>query len=264
MRPIVTLMTDFGTADSYVAEMKGVLLATVPDAPIVDVTHEIPPQDVAAARVLLDRYWRRFPVGTVHVVVVDPGVGTGRAALAVESERRVLLGPDNGVLSAALRVPGARTYALHVPSGASPTFHGRDVFAPAAAALAAGAPIAQLGRPHGSPVIEPAAEPRTDPDGWLVGEVVAIDRFGNVITSIEPREPLGVAEHRGVRIAVRRTYADVDQGAALGLVGSSGRLEIAIRNGNAAHALGARRGDVVRYSDRALPAEQRVTANRLP
>jgi S-adenosyl-L-methionine hydrolase (adenosine-forming) len=247
MRPIVTLMTDFGMADSYVAEMKGVLLANVPDATIVDVTHEVPPQDIAAAGVLLERYWRRFPVGTVHVVVVDPGVGTSRAALAVESERRVLLGPDNGVLSAALRVPGARAYALHVPRGASPTFHGRDVFAPAAAALSVGAPIAQLGTLVESPVVAPAPEPRADAEGWLVGEVVAIDRFGNLLTNLALPEPRGTAECSGVTLAVMRTYGEAEPGALLALLGSGGRLEIAVRNGSAAHTLDARRGDAVRY-----------------
>jgi len=119
MRPIITLLTDFGTADGYVGEMKGVLLARVPDATIVDVTHEIPPQDVDAARLTLARVWRRFPAGTVHVVVVDPGVGTDRAALAIGSDERLLVGPDNGVLSPALLIAGAQVVALEVPATAS-------------------------------------------------------------------------------------------------------------------------------------------------
>src|ERR687883_1519433 len=138
MPAIVTLLTDFGTADGYVAEMKGVLLARAPEAQLVDVTHDIPPQDVEAGRLAVARYWRRFPPGTVHLAVVDPGVGSARAALAVSSDGRFLVGPDNGLLSPALLFAGARAVSLPIPQSASPTFHGRDVFAPAAAMLAAG------------------------------------------------------------------------------------------------------------------------------
>src|SRR5437868_2183623 len=129
MRPIITLLTDFGTADGYVGEMKAVLLTRMPDATLVDITHDIPPQDVEAARLTLARVWRRFPPGTVHVVVVDPGVGTERAALAIASDGRFLVGPDNGALSPALLIVGASAVALEIPSSASPSFHGRDVFA---------------------------------------------------------------------------------------------------------------------------------------
>src|SRR5919199_4144895 len=138
MRPVVTLLTDFGTADGYVAEMKGVILTRAPEAAVVDVTPDIPPQDVECGRLAVARYWRRFPEGTVHLAVVDPGVGSARAALAVASDGRWLVGPDNGVLSPALLVAGARAVALPVAPRAAPTFPGRDVFAPAAAALAAG------------------------------------------------------------------------------------------------------------------------------
>src|SRR5688572_26275534 len=135
MRPIVTLLTDFGTADGYVAEMKGVLLTASADIAIIDVAHDVAPQDTEGARLALARYWRRYPRGTVHLVVVDPEVGTGRAAIVVESEGRFLVGPDSGVLSPALLAPEARTTRLSIPRTASPTFHGRDVFAPAAARL---------------------------------------------------------------------------------------------------------------------------------
>src|SRR5919112_2044056 len=145
MRPIVTLLTDFGTADGYVAEMKGVILASVPDATLVDVTHDVPAQDVEAGRLAVARYWRRFPPGTVHLAVVDPGVGSARAALAVASDGRFLVGPDNGLLSPALLRAGARVVELAVPPTASHTFHGRDVFAPAAAALATGTAVDALG-----------------------------------------------------------------------------------------------------------------------
>src|SRR3954468_259184 len=134
MARIITLLTDFGTADGYVGEMKGVLLSAVPDAIIVDITHALAPQDIDAARLTLARVWRLFPRGSIHVVVVDPEVGSSRTALAVESDGRLLVGPDNGVLSPALISPGARVVSLPIPIDASPTFHGRDVFAPAAAA----------------------------------------------------------------------------------------------------------------------------------
>src|SRR5215218_419057 len=114
MRPLITLLTDFGTIDGYVGEMKGALLSRAPDAEIIDITHDIPPQDVERARLTLARVWRRFPAGTIHIVIVDPGVGSARAALAVASDDRFLVGPDNGVLSPALLVRGARVVALDV------------------------------------------------------------------------------------------------------------------------------------------------------
>ena len=159
MRPIITLLTDFGTVDGYVGEMKGVLLSSVPNAEIVDITHDIPPQDVERARLVVARVWRRFPVGTIHIVVVDPGVGSARAALAVASEGRYLLGPDNGTLSPALLVSSARAVELPIAANASLTFHGRDVFAPAAAALARGEPFEGLGADARSPTIRRTPEP---------------------------------------------------------------------------------------------------------
>ena len=146
VRALITLFTDFGTADGYVAEMKGVLYELAPNVDVVDLSHDVPPQGVEHARLAVARYWRRFPANTVHLVVVDPGVGSERAALAVASDGRYLVGPDNGVLSPALLFGDARALRLAVPAHAAPTFHGRDVFAPAAAALAAGA-----ARPRGVP-----------------------------------------------------------------------------------------------------------------
>ena len=164
--PVVTLLTDFGTADGYVAEMKGVIMSRAPEAVVVDVTHDIPPQDVEGGRLAVARYWRRFPPGTIHVAVVDPGVGTQRGALAVESEERFLVGPDNGVLSPALLVAGARAVTLPIPTGAAPTFHGRDVFAPAAADLALGTPLDALGSPTLDLVIRRTPEPRRRSSRW--------------------------------------------------------------------------------------------------
>ena len=241
MRPIITLLTDFGTVDGYVAEMKGVILSRAPEAALVDATHDIPPQDVECARLTLARYWRRFPAGTVHVAVVDPGVGSARAAIAVENDGRWLVGPDNGVLSPALLLPGARVVSLPIPPGASHTFHGRDVFAPAAALLAMGTPIDQLGAPHAEPVVRRTAEARRAPDGSIVGEVIAVDRFGNALTNlVAPRGGTVVAGGR--ELPIRRAYAEGAPGAPLAVIGSNGLVEIAVRDGSAARELGLARG----------------------
>jgi S-adenosylmethionine hydrolase len=239
--PAITLLTDFGTADGYVAELKGVLVSRAPQVPLIDLSHDVPPQDVAAARLAVARYWRRFPVGTVHLVVVDPGVGTGRAAMAVESDGRFLVGPDNGVLSPALFTLDARVVALPVDAQASATFHGRDVFAPVAAELALGAPLESLGDPYASAVRLRTPQPQRQADGSLHGEVLTIDRFGNAITNLAVREG-GVIEVAGRRAPMVRTYGDAETGALVALVGSNGFVELAIREGNAAIALGLTRG----------------------
>lgn len=243
-RALVTLLSDFGTADGYVAEMKGMLLTEAREATIVDVSHDVAPQDVDGARLALARYWKRFPEGAIHVVVVDPGVGTERRAIAVESQRRFLVGPDNGVLSPALLAPGARVVRLAVPHTASATFHGRDVFVPAAVHLALAQAFDALGPAVSDPVIRRTPEPRRGAEGGIEGQVVTIDRFGNLITNL-----IGVRGGTvivGTRVApVRRTYGDVNPGELVALVGSSGLLEVAVRDGSAAAALGARRGDPV-------------------
>lgn len=241
MRPIITLLTDFGTADGYVAELKGVLLSAAPDVTIVDLSHEIPRQDVESARLAVARYWRRFPSGTVHVVVVDPGVGSDRTALAVSSEDRFLVGPDNGVLSPALLASGSRAVSLPTPPTASATFHGRDVFAPAAAHLASGTAIDALGGPCLDPVIRRTPEARRASDGSVIGEIIAIDRFGNAISNlIAPRG--GQIEIRGRTMPIVRTYADGPVGDIIALVGSTGFVEIAQRDGSAARVLEITRG----------------------
>lgn len=240
---IVTLLTDFGTADGYVGEMKGVL-CTLGAVDQVDIAHDLTAHDVDGARLALARYWRRFPVGTVHLVVVDPGVGGQRAALAVESEGRYLVGPDNGVLSPALLHPGARSVALPVPSTASPTFHGRDVFAPAAARLAVGTALDALGSPYLSPVVRRTPEAVRRADGAVSGIVITIDRFGNAVTNLLARRG-GIIELAGVRLPLRRTYGDAEPGVPLALIGSSGLVEIAVRDGSAAAHLGLQRGSEV-------------------
>ena len=244
MRPIITLTTDFGTADGYVGEVKGVLLSHSPDAELVDITHEIPPQDVERGRLTVARVWRRFPPGTVHLVVVDPGVGSGRAALAVQSEGRFLVGPDNGVLSPALLIAGARAIELPLPPRSSATFHGRDVFAPAAAALARGESVDALGRPAASPVLRRTPEPTRRSDGAIEGEIIVLDRFGNAVTNLIGLR--GGTIELGTRcITVRHTYSEVAPGEPVAVTGSTGFIEIAVRDGDAASALGISRGDKV-------------------
>lgn len=239
---LITLLTDFGTADGYVAEMKGVLLSLTPGASLVDISHDIPPQDVEHARLTVARYWRRFPVGTVHVVVVDPGVGTSRAAIAVYSDGRYLLGPDNGVLSPAMFALDAQVVELPISSTASPTFHGRDVFAPAAARLANGESLDVLGEALHEPMRLRTPQPRRQADGSLDGEVLTIDRFGNAMTNLVARHATHVAL-AGRHVRVVRTYGDAAPGELVALVGSSGFIEIAVRDGSAANDFQVRRGE---------------------
>ena len=252
MASLITLLTDFGTADGYVAEMKGVLLTLAPGATIVDVTHDVAPQDVECGRLALARYWRRFPAGTVHVAVVDPGVGSERAALAVASDGRFLVGPDNGLLSPALLFRGARAVSLPASPAAAPTFHGRDVFAPAAAALAGGATLESLGAPLDSPIVRRTSEPRRLADGGIEGEVITIDRFGNAVTNCLGLRG-GSIEVAGTSLPLRRTYADTPSGSPTALVGSSGLIEIAVRDGSAARELGLARGARVVFRPGSAP-----------
>lgn len=246
----ITLLTDFGTADGYVGELKGVLFAAAPAAQVVDITHDVTAHDIELGRLAVARYWRRFPEGTVHIAVVDPGVGSERAALAVASDGRFLVGPDNGVLSPALLLPGARAIRLPVPRGASPTFHGRDVFAPAAANLSNGVPFDSLGEPAHDPVIHRTPEPHRTPSGDIAGQVIAIDRFGNAITNL-------LGGLRGGDLVVgsrvlpqKRTYSELRDGEAGAVVGSAGLIEIVVREGRASDALGLKRGDEVLLRDR--------------
>ena len=244
MPPLITLLTDFGTADGYVGEMKGVLASLAPGATIVDVAHDVAPHDVEGARLALARYWRRFPQGTVHLVVVDPGVGSARGALAASSQDRFLVGPDNGVLSPALLHASARCVTLSVPTSAAPTFHGRDVFAPAAAQLALGAALETLGADVSEPVIRRTPEATRRDDGAVQGEVITVDRFGNAVTNLLAMRG-GQVQVNGLSLTLRRTYADVAPGEPMALVGSSGLVEIAVRDGSAAARLELRRGSSV-------------------
>lgn len=261
---IITLLTDFGLRDAYVGAMKGVILGVCPGARIFDISHEIPPQNVAWAAALLPSYAPFFPAGTTHVAIVDPGVGSGRRAIALETPALRIVAPDNGLITPIWRDALARhgRDALALVSLDNPrfwrdtpsaTFHGRDIFAPAAAHLAAGVPVAELGSAVDEPVLLPSSNPRRKKDGTIIGRVAMVDHFGNCITNVSaghlatlgPHASLVVKAGGATLSGVRRTYADVVEGEPLALVGSSGALELAVRNGSAAERLGLRAGDEV-------------------
>jgi len=272
---LVTLTTDFGAADGYVGMMKGVMLGIVPDVCLVDISHQLPAQDVRRAAYVIYSAYAFFPPHAVHMVVVDPGVGSARKPIALRTPAGAFVGPDNGVFSYVMaREPVEALVELADPRYRLPqvshTFHGRDLFSPAAAHLAAGVPITDLGPSLHAPVT--LSLPRLDVAGdEITGEVLHVDRFGNVVTSIgqlvwDARdlwlEPAFGEAEAGERVrfeaaeavvvvagreipGVRCTYADVEAGSVLALVGSSGYLELAVRQGSAARRLELNPGDPV-------------------
>jgi S-adenosyl-L-methionine hydrolase (adenosine-forming) len=254
---IVTLTTDFGLRDAYVAEMKGVILGIAEAArqplSLIDVTHDVERHDITEGALALEAAAPCFPAGTVHLAVVDPGVGTARRGLALQAGRQVFIGPDNGLFTPFLENGDWRAWELIEADFRLPvvsrTFHGRDVFAPAAAHVATGVEPARLGPPVGDPVRLAWPEVRAVA-GAVAGAVVHADRFGNLITSIHARTLAPVTRDLVVRVGGREvplvgTYGDLLVGRPGALIGSSGRLEIAVREGSAATLLRARRGTSV-------------------
>ena len=255
----ITLLTDFGHQDPYVGIMKGVIATRCPEATVIDLCHEVEPQNVAQASYLLETSYRYFPAGTIHVAVVDPGVGSDRRAIGVRVCEHVFVAPDNGLLWAIVMDTRPdwivnvtnRSYFL---DDVSSTFHGRDVFAPVGAALACGADASQLGQRIGSIQELEAAQPSVQPGGTANGTVVHVDRFGNLITNFteswlaerhgDPRTTQVCVGQRLLR-GVSQTYADVEPGQALALIGSTGRLEISVNGGSAAQELSAGLGTTV-------------------
>jgi len=269
MTSIITLTTDFGLSDAYTAEMKGVILGINPDVTFVDICHTIKPQNVTQAAFVLSTAYRYFPERTIHVVVVDPGVGSERRAVLLRTPSADFVAPDNGVLSyivqevaeksvtggAVKLKPGTTAISLTNPSlwrrQVSSTFHGRDVFAPVAAHLSLGTDPSDFGEAINTLVTMPLLYPHKTPSG-LTGHIVHIDNFGNLITNISAQDVSEIKDGFVVQVGGKRiqrlshTYSDGT--GLLALVGSHGYLEIALKNGNAAGFLGVGTGDQVRIS----------------
>jgi hypothetical protein len=261
MPAVVVLISDFGLRDGYAGILRGVILGIDPAIEVVDLSHEVQPFAVLSAAYILHAAWDYFPQGSVFCAVVDPGVGSSRGACLAQCQGRVLIGPDNGLVSLLARLRGGlETYALDpaalpalasataLPALASATFHGRDLFAPAAALAASSGPQRVRG-----PAIEPALLPEVQPlreGSALKGRVLHIDRFGNCITCLHSSD-LGNLDPNRLRLRLRaararglkRTYSEVPRGRALALLGSSGFLELALREGSAARRYGIRVGD---------------------
>lgn len=251
---IITLLTDFGTADAFVGIMKGVALGLNPHAQLVDLTHAVRPQQILPAALILRSAVRFFPAGTVHVAVVDPSVGSARRPIVIETEQGCLVGPDNGVLSLAAAVLGRRTVRLieneaFFRQPVSQTFHGRDVFAPVAAHLSRGVALEALGSRLDS-IVEltvPAAQATAS---GLRGEVIHVDHFGNLLTNIDadacfPAQRVSVSIDGKPVAGPVDAYAAVPEGTALAIVGGWGVMEIAVRNGSAAQTFAAGPGTPV-------------------
>jgi S-adenosylmethionine hydrolase len=245
---IITLTTDFGTSDGYVGTMKGVILSIALDVTLVDITHEIAPQNVRQAAYVLHASAPYFPSGTIHLAVIDPGVGSQRRALVIRTSDGFLVGPDNGLFALFLAdEPGAECHAITQPAFMRPhisaTFHGRDVFAPVAAHLASGVNLDLLGPRVSDPVTFPIPKPAQQPDGSWLGHVLYADHFGNLVTSLTDdllahihQAEISIGQRRIA--GIKRTYAQAAPGDLIALVGSSGHVEISVVNGNAAQSLG--------------------------
>jgi len=268
MNAIITLTTDFGLTDAYVAAMKGVILDINREVTIIDVCHTIAPQNIAQAAFILSTAHQFFPARTIHVVVVDPGVGTERRAIILRTPRFDFVAPDNGVLSYVIEPflkerlrPAQRQAALPLEleavsitrpefwrSPVSPTFHGRDIFAPVAARLSLGASPEEFGEVIRSITLLPEHRPYQESAGTLVGRIVHIDHFGNLITNFKredlPEEPFAVEVSNRFISRLSRTYGESE--GLLALIGSGGYLEIAVKGGSARDFLGAAVGDDVK------------------
>jgi S-adenosylmethionine hydrolase len=257
---VITLTTDFGTRDAYVGTMKGVILRIAPEAAIVDLTHEVEKQDITEAALVLKTSHAFFPDGAIHLAVVDPGVGGTRRPIVLRAHRQLFVGPDNGIFSFLVGkgyeawLLEAKAFRLDIVSD---TFHGRDIFAPAAAHLARGTDPSAFG-PAVRDLVEVTARQSVELAGAIRGEVVHVDSFGNLITNISREQLATLCGERLPRIEVsgrvlaglERSYSDVPRGHLVAVIGSIGFLEVAVRDGSAQRKLGVGRGDpiVVRVS----------------
>jgi S-adenosylmethionine hydrolase len=252
------LLTDFGTADYYVGAVKGVILSINPTATIIDITHDIPPRDIEAAAFTLLACYKSFGEGTIHVAVVDPGVGSSRRAILLSAGGQFFIGPDNGTFSYVLDnetdhkvLQLTADHYFHQPLSA--TFHGRDVFAPVAAALSTGVSLDCLGIGIPDPVRLPALKPELLKSGRVKGRIIHVDRFGNCVTNVDRRVLSKTAEENAILIvngkrirSFREFYGDGKSNKSLFAIwGSAGFLELSAQNRSAAKILNAQRGDVV-------------------
>ena len=258
---IITLLTDFGQESFFPAAMKGVILGLCPEATIVDITHAVAEHDILAGGFALYATYRYFPPGTIHCAVVDPGVGSERAIVAAEMHGHIFLAPDNGLLSFLLKLATPdRLFSVenrqYWNKEVSPTFHGRDIFAPLAARLACGLPLEKVGPPRQTLMRLAISSPEVTAGG-IIGEIVSVDRFGNLVTNIQEELLPPEAEERArasVRISgrtitgIRKTYADVALGQLVVYVGSTGLVEIGRNRGSARDVLGAGVGHRLKIS----------------
>lgn len=262
-RPIITVLSDFGSRDAYVAAMKGVILGINPEARLVDLTHEIPPHDIMAAAFVLAEAAPFFPERTIHLAVVDPGVGSARRGLAAQARGQYCIGPDNGLFHFLFRdAPDLAIVSLENPAyflaEVAATFHGRDIFAPVAAHLSRGLALEKLGPAITDPVLLPVSEPVFGGD-LVEGQIVYVDRFGNLVSNIIWDKMAKWLDAGELRLEVgrlslnrlSRTYADAAPGEALALKGSHGYLEIACRQANAASLLKEGKGTLIKIMKRA-------------
>jgi len=253
MSQIITLTTDFGLQDHYVSTMKAVILGIAPDIRLVDISHQIPPQDVMAGAWVVKNAASYFPDGTIHLVVIDPGVGTNRIPVALQLGSQYFVGPDNGVFSLIADENEYKACQLtdraYWGKNTSNTFHGRDIFAPVAAHLANGVALNKIGKPVEKLVTYRWATPISDKDG-IQGWIMHIDRFGNLISNIPEELIRNLDLARRMKIYVGNTilhelvksYGFVEDGEPAAYIGSSGMLEIAINKGNASEMLGVHKG----------------------
>jgi S-adenosylmethionine hydrolase len=250
---VITLTTDFGTADHFVGTMKGVILGIAPKAQIVDITHEIPPFELNEAAFVIAQAWRFFPKRTIHVVVIDPGVGSARRPIIVEAGGHYFIGPDNGVFSMIYESARIKVREIsnpkYVRKEVSRTFHGRDVFAPAAAHLSLRVPLTKFGKPVTDYIRSPVAKFTQFAKNQWRGTILKVDRFGNLITNFHITDFPDVQTHPiDLRIGLERvcrlalTYAEAEVGEVFAIVGSSGYIEVAANQASAAKTLGCGAG----------------------
>lgn len=257
MRAIITLTTDFGTSDSYVGSMKGAIFNINPDCQVVDITHEIAPQDIMGGAFCLAAAYPFFPKRTIHIAVVDPGVGGERRPILVETAGHLFVGPDNGLFTLVFEESKSieirelvNDYYFRKP--VSRTFHGRDLFGPVAAHISLGVPTEKMGPTIEDFVVISVPDPIIEENG-IQGEVIYLDRFGNGITNLKESLISSVFKIRTPHIMVgaleigtiQETYDTVAEGAPISLIGSSGYLEVAIRGGDAKEFFGLKKGDAV-------------------